>query len=82
MGDMDEKYLFDLETRLREAEKDLKTTDLDARVNQLDKLNEEQKLWIKNYEDEVNKLAADVANIAKIRESLPDGCYRRLHLEP
>jgi len=82
MDDMDEKYLFDLENRLREAEKDLKASDLDARVSQLEKMNEEQKLWIKNYEEEVAKLAADVANIAKIRESLPDGCFRRLHLEP
>lgn len=82
MDDMDEKYLYDLENRLREAEKDLKATDLDARVAQLEQMNEEQKRWIKSYEDEVAKLAADVANIAKIRESLPDGCFRRLHLEP
>lgn len=82
MEDMDEKYLYDLENRLREAEKDLKTTDLDARVGQLEKMNDEQKLWIKSYEDEVAKLANDVANIAKIRESLPNGCFRRLHLEP
>ena len=82
MEDMDEKYLYELENRLREAEKDLKTTDLDARVGQLEKMNDEQKLWIKSYEDEVAKLASDVANIAKIRESLPNGCFRRLHLEP
>lgn len=82
MDDMDEKYLFELENRLRDAEKDLKGTDLDSRVNQLEMLNKEQTKWIKDYEDEVNKLSADVANIAKIRESLPDGCFRRLHLEP
>lgn len=82
MEDMDENNLSDLEQRLRDAERELKTADLDTRVHQLKKLNDEQKKWIHNYEDELAKLAADVANIAKIRQSLPDKCFRRNRLEP
>ena len=72
----------ELENKLRQAEAEVKAIDLDGRILQMESMENEQKRWIKDYENEVNKLAADVANIAKIRESLPDGCYRRLHLEP
>lgn len=82
MDDMDEKYLLELEQRLAEAEKERKNDNLDGRIAQLSKTFDEQKKWIHDYEDEVNKLQSDVANIAKIRESLPDGCYRRMRLEP
>lgn len=82
MDDMEENQLKILEQRLEEARQEYQTSNLDDRVDKLRKLDEDQKNWIHNYEDEVKKLAADVANIAKIRESLPDGCFRRLRLEP
>lgn len=82
MEDMDENNLSDLEQRLRDAEREFRTADLDSRVMHLEKLNEEQKKSIHNYEDELEKLSADVANIAKIRQSLPDKCFRRNRLEP
>lgn len=82
MEDMNENDLRDLEDKLENAEKDLKKNDLDQRVDALEKMTNEQKIWIKNYENEVEKLQKDVRNIAQIRESLPDGCFRRSRLEP
>lgn len=79
---MDENYLQDLEQRLADAEKELKNSNLDLRIQDLQNLNQNQKGWIKDYQDEVNKLIRDVNNIAKIRESLPNGCFRRSRLEP
>ena len=71
-----------LEKKLQDAENELIQSNLDARLQQLENLDNQQKLYFKNYDDQVQKLNADVANIAKIRESLPDGCFRRMHLEP
>jgi len=41
-----------------------------------------QAQWVKNYQDEVDRLQADVLNIEDISNSLPDGCWKRLQLEP
>jgi len=42
----------------------------------------QQAQWVKNYQDEVDRLQADVLNIEDISNSLPDGCWKRLQLEP
>lgn len=82
MEDMNENDLRGLEAKLEDAEKELKKNDLDQRVDTLQSMTDEQKLWIMNYENEIEKLQRDVRNVAQIRESLPDGCYRRIRLEP
>jgi len=42
----------------------------------------QQAQWVKNYQDEVDRLQTDVQNIEDISNSLPDGCWKRLQLEP
>jgi hypothetical protein len=42
----------------------------------------QQAQWVKNYLDEVDRLQADVQNIEEISKSLPDGCWKRVQLEP
>jgi coxsackievirus/adenovirus receptor len=42
----------------------------------------QQAQWVKNYQDEVERLQADVQNIEDISNSLPDGCWKRVQLEP
>jgi coxsackievirus/adenovirus receptor len=42
----------------------------------------QQAQWVKNYQDEVDRLLADVVNIEEISSALPDGCWKRLQLEP
>jgi hypothetical protein len=42
----------------------------------------QQAQWVKNYQDEVDRLEADVLNIEDISNSLPDGCWKRVQLEP
>lgn len=36
---------------------------------------------IKNYENEIEALTNDVKNIDAIRRALPEGCWKRTHLE-
>jgi coxsackievirus/adenovirus receptor len=51
-------------------------------MGSLKNIREDQNRWMRDYDDEIEKLRRDVANIADIRSSLPDGCYRRVKLEP
>lgn len=82
MDEIDAPLLEDLERRLAKAEEELKSADLDNRMGELRNIREEQNRWMRDYDDEIEKLKRDVANIADIRSSLPDGCFRRLKLEP
>lgn len=37
---------------------------------------------MKNYEEAVALLTSDVENVEEIKEALPDGCWKRVKLEP
>lgn len=85
LGDLDSvdnSQLDDLERLLALAERELINADLGARAEALREAQDEQKKWMQDYENEIEQLQRDVANIAAIRHSLPEDCYRRLVLEP
>ncbi|GFT98444.1 laminin subunit gamma-1 [Nephila pilipes] len=82
LDSVDNSQLDDLERLLALAERELINADLGARAEALREVQVEQKRWMKDYEDEIEQLKKDVANIAAIRHSLPEDCYRRLVLEP
>jgi coxsackievirus/adenovirus receptor len=82
LDEIDGALLEDLERRLARAEQELKDADLENRMGSLKNIREDQNRWMRDYDDEIEKLRRDVANIADIRSSLPDGCYRRVKLEP
>lgn len=82
LDDIDGNLLEDLERRLSRAEQELKDADLDNRMADLRNARDEQNMWIRDYEDEIRKLERDVRNIANIRATLPDACFRRIKLEP
>lgn len=37
---------------------------------------------IKSYQAEIEQLEGEVVNIRMIADSLPDGCFKRVRLEP
>lgn len=82
LDSVDNSQLDDLERLLALAERELLNADLGARAEALREAQEEQKKWMKDYEDEIEQLKRDVANVEAIRHSLPEDCYRRLVLEP
>ncbi|XP_063244920.1 laminin subunit gamma-1 isoform X2 [Bacillus rossius redtenbacheri] len=74
--------LDDLERRLNEAEEELRKANLDERLQQLSEARIQQAQWMKSYEEELDRLRAEVDNIQAIHDSLPDGCWKRVVLEP
>ncbi|KAJ9596346.1 hypothetical protein L9F63_012621, partial [Diploptera punctata] len=79
---MDPAILDELELRLKEAEADFQGANLDSRIQELKDARIVQQQWMKNYQDEIERLQADVQNIEAISASLPDGCWRKVQLEP
>lgn len=71
-----------LEERLTAAEKEIKAANLDQRIKALTDAKNMQTQWVKNYEDEVNRLRIEVENIDDIRKALPADCFKRVRLEP
>lgn len=82
VGDVDADQLRDLERKLAAAEKELEDADLDQRLGELRAARNLQSQWMRDYEEELEKLRHDVANVRSIRDALPKQCYRRIQLEP
>ncbi|XP_059472124.1 laminin subunit gamma-1 isoform X2 [Neocloeon triangulifer] len=80
--DIDEDQLNILEKKLAAAEKEFQDANLDQRMEELKMLKNQQTQWIKDYSEEVARLRIEVDNIDEIRKSLPDGCWKRVKLEP
>ena len=79
---IDPSLLEELFQLLAKAEGEYREADLDNRTNALNDAKEQQRIWIIDYERLIARLQADVANVDKIRQAIPDKCFRRLRLEP
>ncbi|XP_043463177.1 laminin subunit gamma-1 [Leptopilina heterotoma] len=71
-----------LEKRLLAAQEEIKAANLDKRIRTLTDAKNLQTQWVKNYEDEVNRLKLEVENIDDIKKALPTDCHKRVRLEP
>ncbi|KAF4517691.1 hypothetical protein B566_EDAN016517 [Ephemera danica] len=80
--DIDEDQLNNLEKKLADAERDFQAANLDQRMDELKAMRLQQMQWMKDYTEEVARLRAEVNNVEDIRNSLPDGCWKRVKLEP
>lgn len=78
---IDPSLLEELFQLLAKAEQEYKEADLEHRTNVLNEAKELQRIWIIDYEHLIAKLQADVNNIDKIRQAIPDTCFRRIRLE-
>ncbi|PSN35327.1 Laminin subunit gamma-1, partial [Blattella germanica] len=79
---MDPTLLDELELRLQQAEDDFRSANLDGRIQELIDARIVQQQWVKSYQDEIDRLQADVQNMEDISEALPEGCWKRVQLEP
>lgn len=70
------------ELQLSIAESELQSANLEERLAALTELKNNQNSMIKTYQNEIGNLEAEVANIRLIADSLPDGCFKRVRLEP
>lgn len=71
-----------MEKRLIAAQDEIEAANLDKRIRTLTDAKNLQTQWVKNYEDEVNRLKLEVENIDDIKKALPTDCYKRVRLEP
>ncbi|XP_012268511.2 laminin subunit gamma-1 [Athalia rosae] len=82
LPEINEADLDRLEERLRQAEEEIKAANLDQRIRSLTEAKNHQIQWVKNYDEEVQRLRGEVENIEAIKLALPEDCYKRVRLEP
>lgn len=82
LPDVDEALLDRLEADLRVAEQKVVEANLDKILKDLQNRQTEQKTLIDSYENEIMRLQKEVENVENIAKALPDGCFKRVTLEP
>ena len=78
---MDTDKLADLEAELDRLEKELDQANINAELETLKEQNEKIKCWRDKYETDLSQFRKDVENIAAIRDSLPDDCFKTIDIE-
>lgn len=71
-----------MERRLEAAQKEFAAANLDDRIEQIRSARLEQTKAINEYKDQLDLLEGEVENIEAIYNSLPEGCWKRIILEP
>ncbi|XP_075991198.1 uncharacterized protein LOC142986569 isoform X2 [Anticarsia gemmatalis] len=79
---LDAQALDRREESLDKTEKDLRAVDFDRNIKSLTDAKNNHQRWMKQYEDEHDHLRLEVDNIKDILNQLPDGCFKRIVLEP
>ncbi|XP_037977855.2 laminin subunit gamma-1 [Plutella xylostella] len=79
---LDDEALNRLQESLDTAEIELQTADLDGKIKSLTEAKNNHQRWMKQYQDEHDQLSQEVANVKDILDQLPDGCFKRIVLEP
>lgn len=79
---IDDDTLKKLETYLDQAESELKLVNLEGKIKTLTEAKNNHQRWMKQYQDEYDTLTVDVENVKEILDQLPNGCFKRIMLEP
>lgn len=79
---IDENEIDRLEEEIRRTEEKLKETRLEETLEELQKEHKMRNDLIEQYKLQIAILQEEVENIEEIVETLPDGCFRRVELEP
>lgn len=80
--EISDEELNRLEEEIQKAEHKIREARLEERLEELQKQHKVQNDLIESYKDQIKILQADVDNIEQIVNALPEGCYRRVELEP
>ncbi|XP_065313132.1 laminin subunit gamma-1-like isoform X2 [Gordionus sp. m RMFG-2023] len=82
LGVVDKEQLSLLGLELERVVKEVEQIDLDSRLNQLKQAEKTQIVNLLAYTARVSHLKNEVQNIEAIHQSLPEGCFKVLKLEP
>ncbi|KAJ8915766.1 hypothetical protein NQ315_004578 [Exocentrus adspersus] len=80
--DLSDDELNKLEEELMTAEKVLKDAKLEEKLVDLQNEHQTQADLIDQYKLDISRLQKEVQNIEEIVRALPDGCFRKVELEP
>ncbi|RVE52211.1 hypothetical protein evm_003130 [Chilo suppressalis] len=79
---LDDAALDVLQQSLDAAETALRAVDLDGKIKSLSEAKNNHQRWMKQYQDEHEELRLEVDNVQDILRQLPEGCFKRIVLEP
>ncbi|XP_050515179.1 laminin subunit gamma-1-like [Diabrotica virgifera virgifera] len=79
---IDDTEINRLEEAIQDTERQLQESQLEDKLIHLQKEHDDQSNLIEQYHIDIQKLQADVDNIEAIVNALPEGCFRRVELEP
>lgn len=79
---IDDSEIQRLEEAIRDTEQQIQESQLDEKLSNLQKDHAAQANLVDQYKIDITKLQSDVDNIEAIVNALPEGCFRRLELEP
>lgn len=79
---MSDELLDRLEQDLRRAEEKVKNADLDRILVGLQDKQRKQSILIDEYQNEIMRLQKEVERVENIARALPDGCFKKVTLEP
>ncbi|XP_068633205.1 laminin subunit gamma-1 [Battus philenor] len=79
---LDDEALNRLQKSLDAAESALRAVDLDGKIKSLTEAKNNHQRWMKQYQDEHDHLRTEVDNVKDVLNQLPEGCFKRIVLEP
>lgn len=80
--DLNEEEIDRFEIEIRQIEQQIRDAELEESLEKLRNKHKEQDELIDQYNKEIEKLERDVLNIEQITRSLPNGCFKKIKLEP
>ncbi|XP_060520359.1 laminin subunit gamma-1-like [Cylas formicarius] len=80
--EIDEGELARLEEAIQLAEEKLNEAKLEEKLSRLQEEHRSQNDLIEQYKVDISAMKRDVDNIEEIVKALPEGCFRRVELEP
>lgn len=72
---MDVSKLNELERTLDDAKSQLRDSDLDKKVAQLEESARSQDAALLSYQLDIDQIIKDINNLEDIKNTLPPGCY-------
>ncbi|KAI8431205.1 hypothetical protein MSG28_001243 [Choristoneura fumiferana] len=79
---LDAAALDRLQDNLNKVTADLKALDLDGKIEALKEAKKNHLRWMDQYKEEHKSLQNEVANVKDILDQLPQGCFKKITLEP
>ncbi|GCB72288.1 hypothetical protein scyTo_0006235 [Scyliorhinus torazame] len=81
LDNVDVNRLKEIEATLKNAKNQMKESDLERKLADLEKAEKEQANAIITYEQDIRDILEDIKNLEDIKQTLPPGCYNTQFLE-